>query len=510
MAETLNPALASPTVLVFENHDEAYYAWKQQNFHGRTLLHFDAHIDFEWITPDAAQLLAATDFQDIHAQIENHPVWNLTRRPLSHQLHIGNYIHQAIREKMLREFIWVYPDDADSQKQFYAVDRILKALTVSAIGPFEVQRGPAPGCFRGKIYGTPFQALPFSAIHQLESREDYLLDIDTDFFIVQSLYSPNYPFTDLSRPKPWLTPENFLRTLEGFNLRSPFITIAYSVEGGYTPVSLKFLGEELYFQFNEPWRDPKESRFGRLHDAIMSERSSARQLLKEGIELFPNEAAYHFALSRLYSEAADWPEARAHYAAAITCDPSYRTAFNHPGPVYHIQQRDDLANASYAELEQLDPEHPDLALYKLEQAVTSRNAAKAIQLGESLLQTGFDHEKLRCLLAEAYGFLGLWEKAWAQLEECVPTNHSVKFSYYLTLKAKVARKRGDRRGELTCYQDLLRHRIQSPKIHFRMALLYWQLDNSYKFRRHFLKGLRIFFLQPFYRLQHRCRMAWGK
>ena len=36
-------------VVMMEDHDGAYYAWKQAGFSGRTLLHIDAHIDWAWI-----------------------------------------------------------------------------------------------------------------------------------------------------------------------------------------------------------------------------------------------------------------------------------------------------------------------------------------------------------------------------------------------------------------------------------------------------------------------------
>ncbi len=36
-------------IVMMENHDDAYHAWKKAGFRDRIVIHVDAHIDFGWI-----------------------------------------------------------------------------------------------------------------------------------------------------------------------------------------------------------------------------------------------------------------------------------------------------------------------------------------------------------------------------------------------------------------------------------------------------------------------------
>src|SRR5215469_17055969 len=76
-------------VFLIENHDQAYYIWRDAGVRNRTLLHIDAHHDMSW----------ADDKSTIN---------------------IGNFICRALKEALIQEIFWIVPDptfqDAKNQK----------------------------------------------------------------------------------------------------------------------------------------------------------------------------------------------------------------------------------------------------------------------------------------------------------------------------------------------------------------------------------------------------------
>src|SRR5436309_10332684 len=70
-------------VVMMEDHDGAYYAWKQAGVRGRILLHIDAHIDWAWIGDrDPRDLLEARSLAEVESLLRERCLWNLSdRRP---------------------------------------------------------------------------------------------------------------------------------------------------------------------------------------------------------------------------------------------------------------------------------------------------------------------------------------------------------------------------------------------------------------------------------------------
>src|SRR5260221_2579672 len=90
-----------PPLHVFENHDEAYHVWRRAGLTGKILVHLDAHHDMQWLESRA-------------------------------ELHIGNYVCQAMKEGIVAEVFWIVPDptwtSATSRKHLLrVVKRLQKA-----------------------------------------------------------------------------------------------------------------------------------------------------------------------------------------------------------------------------------------------------------------------------------------------------------------------------------------------------------------------------------------------
>ncbi len=489
-----------PAVRLVEDHDEAYYIWKAAGVQHRVLLHFDAHIDFAWIAPSPDTLLEQPRLADVFSALQRTPFWTLSGRTEEERTHLGNYIHQAIRADLVREFIWVYPEDPDRAKQARAVRSILESLAATAPQFFQLFRTTDTECFEGRIYGKRFRALPYSAFSTQAFEEEVLLDIDLDFFIVRSLYSHHYPHADVRTPSFWLSPAEFVAELHASGLRYEFVTLAYSVEEGYTPLRLKFLGTELATRLARSLLDKEERGFRILRDLFDTKApphpAIGIQALEEELRRSPGSAALHFNLAMLLLELNDIPRAASHYANAIEADPSYRTRYNHPGPVLLDQGLTREARASYEQMKRLDPTHPSYRLFDFESLAEKGNWAQALALGIELSQNGVNDPALRLGLADCNLHLRRYEDAWRELERYQsPAVGSLRHDRrHAWVKARVAEALNRLEEAVACYHALFRHGVRPPGLHWALARLYLRKRNFYKARRHLLKAASFAFL----------------
>ena len=94
-----------------EDDDGAYDVWKAVGVSDRILVHFDGHLDFNWITDRSAdELLTAGSSEELDRLIAQVSVWNLDGRSLRTRVNITNFIYPAIKHGIVREFFWVIPD----------------------------------------------------------------------------------------------------------------------------------------------------------------------------------------------------------------------------------------------------------------------------------------------------------------------------------------------------------------------------------------------------------------
>src|SRR5262249_21349794 len=97
--------------------------------------------------------------------------------------------------------------------------------------------------------------------------EDVLLDIDTDYLTVTRV---SYRTEDVIDPVPWRSPEELSGALRSSGLSTDFVTIAYSVEGGYTPLAWKYLGDELAMRLRDPNEKDMPDAYQRMWHGIVA------------------------------------------------------------------------------------------------------------------------------------------------------------------------------------------------------------------------------------------------
>src|SRR5213594_3046374 len=292
-------------VVMMEDHDGAYYAWKQEGITGRVLLHIDAHIDWDWIADkNPLDILQAQSLQQLESMLEERGLWNLSGGRSEELVHIGNYIYPAIVEGVVKEFFWVVPDSfVENPTEWRHVIRQFQNL--QRINP-RAMKGVSIDGNRvvAEIAGTRVTACSLPDLPAIQ--EPVLLDIDTDFLMrdpAEACDAGEDPWRQL----PWLWPRELVARLNAKAIRTDFVTIAYSVEGGFTPLPYKYLGDELALRLKHPELPERHrERLGHkrrgafyLHD---NEPEKAIAEHEMAVVLAPEDASSHFALAYLYDK----------------------------------------------------------------------------------------------------------------------------------------------------------------------------------------------------------------
>jgi tetratricopeptide (TPR) repeat protein len=475
-----------------EDHDGALSAWRAAGCRDRVLCHFDAHIDFSLIAPPAVSLLEQDSLAAALETAAAAPLWDLGGKSAAERVHLGNFIHEAIREGIVAEFRWIYPDGPDAAAQTRAVARILRATARQNPEQFRIEESGPGGIFRGTLYGRPFQALPLAALRTSPVDAPVLLDVDVDFFVISDLGAPHYPLHDPARPCWRLSPERFLAEIAASGLSFDLATVSYSVEEGYTPAELKFLGDELAARLDGSLTPDREALFAllrRVHGPTALPLEHRIALL----ESFAGEsaAALDFSLALLLARRGELALARRRYERAVGSDPSYRTRYNHAGPVLAELGCAREAEESYALMSRLDPEHPGCRLFELQGRLARRDWDGAVALGDRLFSEGAREPELPLALAQAHLGLGQHGRGWQWTALCEPARLPPPLQRrYWALRAEAAEGLGRRDEALSCWQGFLRCSTRAPRAHLALARLYLRRGNLYKARRHAWKAFR--------------------
>jgi len=296
-----------------ENHDEAYYLWREQGVRNTTLVHVDAH----------------------------HDMWPANDGPVN----VGNYVSRAIRDGIVGDIYWVVPDASFSSRS--NADFLLRNLErlpkVEGLRILDKQ-------ITARYDGHNVSVCCARDLPQIDG--PVLLDVDVDYFVLPIVSSPEV--AEVPEQTPWTWPEdlvNQLVTVQSVSL----LTIACSVNGGTTPIRWKHLGEE----FRDHFAGCEPSRYFKLiRDASNAHGEIKLRLLREAVSLRPEHPAAHWHLSEALESAGLLDDAHKSYRAAIACDASYSTIYNTAGPCLEAAERLDDATAEYRRRLLVDEDDP--------------------------------------------------------------------------------------------------------------------------------------------------------
>ncbi len=315
---------------LMEDHNEALEVWRQKEIRSRILVHVDAHMDVGSIPQkDPYEILEASNISEVNRLLEEEKNWNLTNKDFYSLVNIGNYIYPAIRDGLIKEFWWVVPDRNFKKVGKYLQKYLKKMAKKDSNYAQEVLF--SNGTVRGRLFNAAFNICNIDNLP--EFKEEILLDIDCDYFVIKS--ARQRIFKDiLEKKRLWIEPEEFVNKLKKKKLKTDLITIANSVEGGFTPIEYKYLGYEL-----------KELCGKLLFDDYKPLG------LKDNAGVFFSHSMAEWKTGNL-SRAGDL------YKKAVQLDPTYRSYFNNRGFLY---EEFGLFNKAYSEYEKilsLDPECP--------------------------------------------------------------------------------------------------------------------------------------------------------
>lgn len=288
-----------PPLHRIENNDAAYFLWRRADIRGGRLIHLDAHLDCEWVDAQAPAL------------------------------NVANFLCQTLREGCFSSVEWIVPDLSwKTRKNRSALIEHLQTVQSRYPSPHSpiVEEASA---LRLALLDVPVTVRPLCALAPCE--ELVVLDLDTDFLFIDQIPDTN---TLAPRQTPWCTPTAVIHQLSAC-LRFKFITIAYSVEGGYLPLRWKFLGDELAARLSQPalpeithvrwalqWQAAEALAQGKWRAA-----SAAIKQAFAADEADPS-ASLLFAQAELCAAQEQTEKAQHFYAQAIAKDPSYATTAN--------------------------------------------------------------------------------------------------------------------------------------------------------------------------------------
>jgi tetratricopeptide (TPR) repeat protein len=315
-----------------------------------------------------------------------------------------------------------------------------------------------------------------------------LLDLDVDFLVTPgTLLGEGFSADD-----PWLWPSDCIARLRRARLAPALATIAYSVEGGYTPLRWKYFGDELAARLLAA----ETSGFDWLREAHRLAGTgaidAAAQACRDAAAALPNPAAAEFALAHVLAQRGQIEAACAAHLAARAHDPPYATAFNCAGPVALERGRVDAAERAFMDQLTLDENDGHAVAGLAQVAMRRRQWSRAEAHARGAIACGLDAPDVYRVLARALQHQGRIGEAVTALQRSLRVTldgHAPRCAIasrrlsrlpvwdaehgraYVTLAALEARL-GRIRDAIAALQLAIASGYRRPAVHARLAGLY--------------------------------------
>lgn len=309
-------------VFLIEDHDEALEVWRRNKIRGMDLVHVDAHMDFGYYQAHSAEdiIRKSRSLTELKKGLEQSIAFNSFESDFEKQLNIGNYIYPAMREGIVNNFYWVIPGDNNEFAGSVAlIKNTLKEVAGNGHWKF---RGIADGVISFDLLDRKLFVCCLERMPSL--KQGVLLDIDTDFMVISAVrLAANTQ--RIRKRKPWILPQDLAEKLKIALERPEIVTVAYSVNGGYTPIIYKHFGDEIAYCFD----------FGK-----------SNRRLKRNIK-----AAKYFNLFNACGR-------KVYYDKAIAFNRTYRAPDNNYGPLYLALGEFLLAEKEFLRILRVDADNP--------------------------------------------------------------------------------------------------------------------------------------------------------
>lgn len=338
---------------VVDNHDQLYFLWKDLGFKHKTLLHFDAHSDFRWINPVTYQnFFESSTFKEVDNALAAHTACRADISCYS-GIDIGNFLYAVFRDQMVTRWFWIVPDPIWKNPEFQ------KCVWKEMLDIYRLRTGPmeAPKRFGDYIYAKILGTEVFvtSIEHLPGFDEEILLSIDLDYLTSQGLLP--LPQAETFRSHlPWIWPEDIVAVLKQKKIRPSASCISRSVEGGFTPIQYKFLGEVFRLllageALPEAYQELKRS-FRLRHDGRKQEALSE-------LESFQAEgsfrAAQFYQKAQIFYELNRFEEAYSAFQVPAAEDSEYHSVWNSGARAFEERHKHEEALKEHRMMRVLTP-----------------------------------------------------------------------------------------------------------------------------------------------------------
>jgi Flp pilus assembly protein TadD len=483
----------TPNIFVIEDHNEAYDIWRKLALKSKTLLHIDAHIDFCWIQDeDPLKILEHNSLDKFYAELKKRKLWNLAQKENDDLIDIGNYIYPAIKENIVGEFYWVVPDPIwQSKKERKALLRLIKKLVKFDPLVSRVKVGNdriETRLLNTKLVVTCLANLPIF-------NEKVLLDIDIDFLLTHSLLKPPPYF--LSWPQQhWLLPEELVMRLKEKQITASAVTIAYSVEGGFTPLTHKYFGQELKLFFEDPILIENPPEIFTLKKNALSawyekKIGAAIQEYLAALKIEPHDPSIHYNLSLLYKEEGLLDRADWHFQTALELDAKYRTAYNNAGIRLEKNRKFVSAQEEYKNVLRLNPDNFPARLGFIRVLIKLKYIDAALQECKQLLSKDGSHAAAWSLLGLIYQKKKEFSLAVQAYEKSISLGQVAAAAHY---------NLGSLYAKISCVDKAINEYKKAaisggdgPCLRLRLGYLYVKKKNFYKARREYSRFMDLCF-----------------
>lgn len=408
-------------IFLIEDHHEALKIWREKEVKSLDLVHIDAHVDFGFhlARPIKKIVNEARSLKELKRGLEYSLAFMHYEKDFDKQTDMGNYIYPAMQEGIVKNFYWVVPG---GPKEFKESGKFIKNIVSNLTR--NTLRLRSRGIISTEFLGRNFVVCTLERLPVL--RQNVLLDIDTDFLMIDSLLISSNT-AKIGKRKPWILPQDLVEILKKRIERPRLITIAYSVNGGWTPIKYKHLGDEIAYYFA-----PRKFK-SRLNNSSKA---------AECFNLFTSTGKKEY------------------YRKAVKLNPTYRVADNNYGPLYLSLRKFSLAQDKFLRVLKVDPKNPACLLGLGNIALERRDFKKAKKCFSFALNSGnhglFNKVKNQSLLGLARAEFDLknFKKAKELLFRYQTRQPLQPQSYYLL--ARIFEKEKDFERSARLYQDAIR------------------------------------------------------
>ena len=222
-------------IYIFEDHSEALIHWIKRGYKDCILINVDEHDDIRYIPEHKIQKL-----KKFAKNRKWDEIANSHDRGVPSLFTLADFIYAAYRLGVIKKLYWVSPSGflkwPNIQK---GAQELLRAFGYpeDIIKTFKANGRVA----EGKIYGLDVVLTSVENLPELD--EPVLITFDVDYFS-NSLWKLKKGELDIFT--------KFFSSIKKKNLHVKDVSIAYSVNGGYTEAIYRYLGDEVVFLMKRP------------------------------------------------------------------------------------------------------------------------------------------------------------------------------------------------------------------------------------------------------------------